>query len=218
MVVGRLEEAEAGATEGQPPAEVEYRGIRGNMRQQKAAGTHHQQARAAEDAGMDAPGERAGQGGDEHHHEGPGSHHSTGTDRVHPEGVQQHEGHADQDHHLGGVGDNAGDHRHREQRTAQQVEGQHRVAAAELGADVDRAEDYEQDSGGYYDRDADIVRVHLDAADQETEDGGVEQGVADVEPAALDVGRIVREEAPAHEEGEDTDRDVDGEEPGPVRQ
>ena len=60
--------------------------------------------------------------------------------------------------------------------------------------------------------------VHLDAADEETEDGGVEQGVADVEAAALDMGGIVRQEAPAHEKGEDADRDVDGEKPGPVGQ
>ena len=60
--------------------------------------------------------------------------------------------------------------------------------------------------------------VHLDAADEETEDGGVEQGVADVEAAALDMGGIVRQEAPAHEEGEEADRDVTGEKPGPVGQ
>ena len=147
VVVWRLEEAEAGTAEGQPPAEVYGSGISGNVREKKAAGAHHQQAEAAEDAGMDAAGERAGQRGDEHHHEGPGGHHRSGMDGIHPEIMQQHERHADQDHHLGGVGDNTGNHRHGEHRTAQQVEGQHRVPAVELGADVDSTEDSQQDDG-----------------------------------------------------------------------
>ena len=43
VVVGRLEEAEAGAAEGQPPAEVYGSGIRRDVRKEKAAGAHHQQ-------------------------------------------------------------------------------------------------------------------------------------------------------------------------------
>ena len=59
------------------------------------------------------------------------------------------------------------------------------------------------------------MRVHLDAAYQQTEHSGIEQGILKIETPTLNVGRIVRQMLPRHEESHYPDRYIDGEEPGP---
>ena len=54
------------------------------------------------------------------------------------------------------------------------------------------------------------MRVHLDAAYQQTEHSGIEQGILDIEMPSLNMRRIVRQMLSHY-----PNRYIDGEEPGP---
>ena len=78
MVVGRLEETEAGSAHHQPPCNIHMRGILGDEREQETARTHQQQTEKSEQSRMYLTDKRAGQRGHEHDDQRPGGRQQSG--------------------------------------------------------------------------------------------------------------------------------------------
>ena len=214
-VVGRLEESESPAAEGQAPHDVRGGGVCGQERQRAQAARHEQQSRAAQRAGMEPLGEQSGQRCDDRDHGGPRGHEQSGLHLAVPEVVLQAEGQGRDGQHLREVGADGGQDRDREDRDAEQVERQQRVLHAQLAADEEEARDEECREARSDQPRVEAVGVALDRGHQQSEREGVHRAVAPPEAAHGAPHRIVGQEAAAECERRQADRDVNGEEPRP---
>lgn len=214
-VVGRLEQAESEAAEQESPDDVGDVGLLGQKSQQNHARRHDKQSYAAHGSCVDPFDQQAGDRSHDHNDSGPGSEDQARMYFCISECLLQVEGKRDHSEHLGDERADRGDDRNREDRDAQQVEGEDRIGFVELAAheqcaDEDQQDDAYSDIAGF-----EAVRVTFDRSDQQSEGEGVHQPVPPVEVAAPDAYRIFRQESVAQQTRDESDRDVDSEKPGP---